>query len=60
LGKLTTPRLRSSIERVLREPRYREKARQYQAEIARTSGAARAADIVEQAIHTREPVVRQS
>jgi zeaxanthin glucosyltransferase len=60
LGKLSVPRLRSAIERVLREPSYREKAKAFQAEIAHGSGVAKAADIVEQAFSTRQPVLRQN
>lgn len=60
LGKLSAPRLRRAIERVLREPRYREKAKQLQTEITRCAGLTRAADIVEQAFSTREPVRRSA
>jgi zeaxanthin glucosyltransferase len=58
LGKLSVPRLRRAIDQVLREPRYREKAKQLQTEITRCAGVIRAADIVEQAFSTRQPVKR--
>jgi UDP:flavonoid glycosyltransferase YjiC (YdhE family) len=50
--------LRAALEKVLRDPRYRENARRRQAEIAGVNGVARAADLVEKAIGTREPVLR--
>jgi zeaxanthin glucosyltransferase len=57
-SRLSVPRLAAAIERVLREPAYREKARRYQQEIAHLNGLARAADIVDQAISLRKPVLR--
>jgi zeaxanthin glucosyltransferase len=56
--RLSVQRLGAAIERVLREPAYREKARRYQQEIAHLNGLARAADIVDQAICVRKPVLR--
>jgi len=58
-GKLTPARLRPAIERVLNNPSYREKARTFQKQIAQETGVQRAADIVEQAVTTREPVLRK-
>ncbi len=46
--KLTAPRLRAAVERVLREPRYRETAQRYRDEIKNADGLRRAADLVEQ------------
>jgi MGT family glycosyltransferase len=57
--RLTSARLRAALEKVLRDPRYRENARRRQAEIAAMNGVARAADLVEKAIATREPVLRE-
>ena len=48
-AQLTAPRLRSALELVLREPRYREAAQRYRAEIRRAEGLRQAADIVEEA-----------
>jgi len=47
--KLTTPRLRAALERVLRLPSYREVAQRSRDQIQRADGLRRAADIVEQA-----------
>lgn len=60
LAKLSAPRVRAAVERVLREPSYREKAREFQQTIAKTEGVQRAADLVEQAFSTREPVLRSA
>jgi zeaxanthin glucosyltransferase len=57
-SRLSVPRLGAAIQRVLREPGYRVKARRYQQEIAHLNGLALAADIVDQAISLREPVLR--
>lgn len=45
--KLTAPRLRTAIERVLREPHYRETAQRCRDEILTADGLRRAADLVE-------------
>jgi zeaxanthin glucosyltransferase len=50
LKELRPELLRSAIREVLLEPRYRERARHLQVEIAKTGGAAKAAEIIEQAI----------
>jgi MGT family glycosyltransferase len=55
-GQLTATRLRQAAGRVLRDPDYRMRARERAAEIARIDGVGMAADIVEQAFRTREPV----
>ena len=57
-SRLSVQRLGAAVQRVLRDPVYREKARRYQQEIAHLNGLALAADIVDQAISTREPVPR--
>jgi zeaxanthin glucosyltransferase len=57
-SRLSVQRLGAAIQRVSREPAFREKARHYQQEIAHLNGLALAADIVDQAISAREPVLR--
>jgi UDP:flavonoid glycosyltransferase YjiC (YdhE family) len=54
---LTASRLRRSVERVLGDPGYRERARARAAEIASLDGVGRAADIVEEAFRTNRPVL---
>jgi MGT family glycosyltransferase len=56
-GQLTATRLRQAVERVLGNPDYRIRARKRAAEIAASDGVGMAADIVEQAFRTREPVL---
>jgi MGT family glycosyltransferase len=50
-------RLRAAIDRVWGDPSYRRNARRLQQAIAAAGGVARAADIVEQAISTGQPVL---
>jgi zeaxanthin glucosyltransferase len=59
LKKLTADRLKQSLGKVLREASYRQNAQRLQQSIAQAGGAQRAADIIEQAISTRQPVVRE-
>ena len=56
LSKLSVPRLRAAIERVLTEPSYRENALRLQRAIQQAGGVPRAAEIVETVIRTRQPV----
>lgn len=56
--KLTAGRLRSAVTRVLRDPCYRESARKMRDSIQATNGAERCAQIIEQVIATRKPVLR--
>ena len=59
--KIVTPqRLRESLLKVLSNSAYRERARVVQAEIAKVDGVVRAADIVEQALTTQKPVLRET
>ena len=58
-NRLSAPRLRAALERVLGDPRYREKARRHQAEIAGLDGVRRAAEIAEEALTTRHAVLRK-
>jgi zeaxanthin glucosyltransferase len=57
-SRLTVPRLRASVGRVLTEPHYRARAQQWKAEIASIDGLTRAANIVDRAIENRQPVLR--
>lgn len=54
---LNTTALKNCIERVLQEPSYRANAERLSVEIKKSGGLPRAADIVEQAIKTRAPVI---
>ena len=54
---LTVARLRQAVERVLSDPGYRTRARERAAEIAGLDGVGRAADIMEQAFRTNQPVL---
>ena len=55
----TTQQIRHTVERLLGESRFRERAQELQQSLAKAGGAARAAEIAEQALLTREPVLRQ-
>ena len=55
-GQLTTTRLRQAVERVLRDPDCRIRARARAAEISEINGVGIAADIIEQAFRSRAPV----
>jgi len=55
----TIKQIRENVERLLGESCFRERAQQLQQAIANAGGAARAAEIVEQALLTGEPVRRQ-
>jgi zeaxanthin glucosyltransferase len=57
-NRLSAPRLRAAIERVVQDVRYRENARRHQAQIAKLDGLRLAADIAEQALTTDQPVLR--
>ncbi len=56
--QLTVPRLRAAVEKVLREPSYRNEARRRQEEIRQVNGVARAVDLAEEAFTTRRTVRR--
>ena len=55
---LTVSRLRARVRRVLSEPHYRASAQRWKAEIARAEGLSQAANIVERAMESRQPVLR--
>jgi MGT family glycosyltransferase len=57
LGKIDSRRLRGAVERVLGSDRYRANALRLQEAIQRAGGVKKAADIVERAIATGEPVL---
>lgn len=59
-GKLSVARLRTAIEKVLRDSRYGENARRRSEEIRRVKGVALAADIAERAFSTRREVMREN
>jgi MGT family glycosyltransferase len=57
LKRASVPRLRAAIDRVWGNPTYRQNAQRLQQAIASSGGVARAADIVEQAVSTGQPVL---
>ncbi|WP_017653753.1 glycosyltransferase [Fortiea contorta] len=57
LKRLSVPKLRDAIQKVLIEDGYKQNALRLQAAIQRAGGVSRAADIVEQAVSTRQPVL---
>jgi zeaxanthin glucosyltransferase len=58
LKRLSEPRLRQAIDRVRQDDSYRHHARRLQLDIQRSGGVQRAADLVEQAIRTGQPVLQ--
>lgn len=58
--KLTVPKLRKAIQSVLTQPKYRDNAKKMQVAIQNSGGVKYAADIVEQAIATGKPVLRDN
>lgn len=60
VARLSVPRLRAAIERVLSEDSYKKNASRLQEAIALAGGVKRAADIVEQVISTGKPVLAQT
>ena len=58
LQQLTAARLQTALKLVLTQPSYRQNAIALKQSIARSGGVSRAADIIEQAISNRKPVVR--
>jgi len=58
LGKATPKRLKALVREVLENGRYAEAAGRMRAAIAATNGPERAADIIEQVIETKKPVLR--
>ncbi len=60
LNKLDVVNLRSAIIKVMQEERYTQNALRLQKAIQRSGGVSRAADIIEQAVTTRKPVIAGS
>lgn len=59
LSKLSVERLQKAIEQVLTEDSYKKNALKLQEAIKRAGGVSRAADIIEQAVSTKKPVLTQ-
>ncbi|MGL6137033.1 MAG: glycosyltransferase, partial [Planktothrix sp.] len=57
LKKLSVPKLRTAIEKVLTEPSYKKRAIALQDAIAHSGGVQKAADIIEQVISTGKQVL---
>ncbi len=60
LKKLSVPKLREAIQRVLTQESYKQNALRLQEAIRRAGGVSRAADIVERAVSTGKPVLAQT
>lgn len=60
LSRLSVPRLRSAIQRVLTQESYKKNATRLQEAIRRAGGVSRAADIIEQAVSIGKPVLAQA
>lgn len=60
LSRLSVPKLKAAIKRVLTEDSYKQNALRLQQAIQKGGGVSRAADIIEQAISTGKPVMRQT
>ena len=58
LQKLTAPKLRQAVIRVLTTPSYRERSAKFASEIRRVNGPARAADLIEAAFASRQRILR--
>jgi len=58
LSRLSVPKLRAAIERVLTQDSYKKNASRLQEAIRRAGGVSRAADIIEQAVSTGKPVLQ--
>jgi zeaxanthin glucosyltransferase len=59
LSRLSVPRLRGAIQRVLTQDSYKKNATRLQEAIRRAGGVSRAIDIIEQAVSTGKPVLAQ-
>jgi zeaxanthin glucosyltransferase len=59
-ARLTVSRLRTAVTRVMGDPGYRERARLRAAEIASLDGVTAAADIVEEAFRSGQPMLAQA
>jgi MGT family glycosyltransferase len=59
LNRLSVPRLRETIQRVISQPSYRQNAERLKDSLRRAGGVVKAADIVEEVIKTGKPVLRE-
>jgi UDP:flavonoid glycosyltransferase YjiC (YdhE family) len=59
-ARLSVPRLREAIKRVLTENSYKQNAVRLQKAIQSAGGVSRAADIIEQVVSTGKPVLAQT
>ena len=59
VSRLTVPRLRRAIQRVLMEDTYKQNALRLQNAIQRAGGVKKAASLIEQAVSTKKPVLRE-
>ena len=59
LSRLSVPKLRTAIQKVLTEDSYKKNATRLQEAIYRAGGVSRAADIIEQAVSSDAPVLSQ-
>jgi zeaxanthin glucosyltransferase len=57
LARLTVPKLRNAVQKVLTEDSYKKNAVRLQEAIQKAGGVSRAIDIVEQAVSTGKPVI---
>ncbi len=57
LKELNVPKLRSAIVKVLTDESYQKRVMEMQEAIVRSGGVKKAADIIEQAVLTRKPVL---
>ncbi|MBD1889722.1 glycosyltransferase [Coleofasciculus sp. FACHB-SPT9] len=60
LSRLSVPRLRGAIQRVLTQESYKKNATRLQEAIRKAGGVSRAADIIEQAVSIGKPVLAQA
>ena len=60
IRRVNAQRLRALLQRVLREPSYREASLRCRDEIRKVNGLARAAAVIEQAFRTGQPVFRET
>ncbi len=60
LKRLTVPRLKNAISQVLTQPSYKQNALRLQKAIDTAGGVTRAADIIEQAVSIKKPVLSET
>jgi zeaxanthin glucosyltransferase len=58
-SRLTAPKLRQAVSRVLTEPSFTTQAARLREAIARAGGVARAVDVIERVLQTRQPVLAE-